>query len=684
MSITTNLTGRVRNTKLAYNRGLMPVFEAVQNSIHAIEDEDANAANGRIVVEIVRHVQPTLHIDATSNRPGPPSLPEIAGFRIRDNGIGFTDKHMTSFETLDTDLKLDIGGRGVGRLLWLKAFGRASLDSIYVDANGLKAHREFSFTIPDGVTARSLGEVEPDLDTGAVVFLEGFHPKYRDASRKTTQSIANSLFEHCLWYFVRPRGAPNILIVDGEESVNLDDVYQSHMHSSASTESFSIKGTFFDLTHVKLRSTISKTHFIGWCASNRLVDEENLAGKIPGLYGLLGDEDDEFLYACYVTSSYLDDRVLPERTGFVMPEKVTHDLFSDSDVSKEEIADEVIGRAADYLEPHLQTSREAGLSRVREFVAQEKPQYRPILSRIPEDELYVDPKISDKELDIVLHQHKSESERRLLSEGHEIMVPRKGEAIQDYEDRIAEYLQLADDIKKSDLAEYVSHRKVILDLLRIAIKQSENGSYAHEELIHSLIMPMRKDSDSIEFERNNLWLINERLTFHDFLASDRELRSMPITENIERKRPDLLALNVYDESILLAERDELPLASIVVVELKRPMRNDAASGEDHDPIEQSLGYLRRIRAGEVKTASGRLVPNSPDIPGFCYVVCDLTPRMVERCELQGLHITSDRMGYFGYNAPLRAYIEVSSFDQLLRSARERNRVFFDRLGLPTN
>ena len=456
------------------------------------------------------------------------------------------------------------------------------------------------------------------------------------------------------------------------------------MHSSASADAFSINGHEFELTHIKLRSTISRNHYIGWCASNRLVDEENLAGKIPGLYGRLGDEDDQFLYACYVTSDYLDDSVLPERTGFVIQETASGDLFSDNDVAKDNMTNQVIERAAVYLAPDLQTSRDAGLRRVQDFVAQEKPHYRPIVARIPDESLYVDPNISDKDLDVLLHKHKSESETQLLSRGHEIMAPRDDEDIEDYEARVADYLQLADDIKRSDLAEYVSHRKVILDLLRLAIERSEDGSYAREDLIHGLIMPMQKDSNSIEFQRNNLWLISERLTFHDFLASDKELRSMPITDSKERKRPDLLALSVFDESILLAERDQLPLASIVVVEIKRPMRNDASSGKDRDPIEQTLGYLRRIRAGEMQTANGRPIPQSSSVPGYCYVLCDLTPRMTERCELHGLQNTSDLMGYFGYNAALRAYIEVISFDQLLRSAKERNRAFFDRLGLPTN
>lgn len=44
----------------------------------------------------------------------------------------------------------------------------------------------------------------------------------------------------------------------------------------------------------------------------------------------------------------------------------------------------------------------------------------------------------------------------------------------------------------------------------------------------------------------------------------------------------------------------LPLASITVIELKRPCRNDAAQGEEKDPIEQALMYLDRVRKGTVR------------------------------------------------------------------------------------
>lgn len=48
-----------------------------------------------------------------------------------------------------------------------------------------------------------------------------------------------------------------------------------------------------------------------------------------------------------------------------------------------------------------------------------------------------------------------------------------------------------------------------------------------------------------------------------------------------------------------------------------------------------------------------------------------------------LTIAHDHLGYFGYNKEFKAYIKVISLDCLVNMAKERNRAFFDKLGLPT-
>ncbi|MCV5466790.1 ATP-binding protein, partial [Escherichia coli] len=85
---------------------------------------------------------------------------------------------------------------------------------------------------------------------------------------------------------------------------------------------------------------------------------------------------------------------------------------------------------------------------------------------VAEEQLIVDPEKSDKEIELHLHAQWYEVERQLVSEGHDIMQPQNEEHIEQYKERLSEYLQKAEDLKQSDLANYVSHRKVIIDLLQ--------------------------------------------------------------------------------------------------------------------------------------------------------------------------------------------------------------------------
>ena len=682
MSIKANLQGRLRNTSLPYNHGLLSLFEAVINSIHSIEETKFSSGNGIITVEIIRDPQQDLDFESGPKKRGPDASKDILGFKVTDNGVGFTDPNMKSFLTLDSEYKADSGGRGVGRLLWLKAFKRVNVNSIYKEDDGKLKSRTFTFTAASGVSDVKSSDTPRGTQRTTCIHLDGFGKRYREASYKTTRAIANSLFEHCLWYFVRKGGAPRIVVEDNDECTMLDDIYEEHMVSSAETERLEVKDKDFDLTHIKLRANSSHSHVIAFCAAKRLVKEESLTGKIPGLYGRLSDKDSEFVYACYVTSSFLDETVRSERTDFDIMEN-PGELFAQTEISLSEIRDAVIDRVSNHLSKYLEENKTAARKHVENFVSRKAPRYRPILSRIPEDKLIIDPNISDKELDLTLHKHLAEIEEQLLVAGHDVMNPKEDEDFTEYQKRVQEYLRTAEDIKKSDLANYVSHRRVILDFLEKAIQRGADGRYAREDLIHNLIMPMRCDSNEVMSDSCNLWLLDERLAFHDYLASDKTLSSMPICDSTETKEPDILALNVFDNPILVSEGNKLPLASVVVIEIKRPMRNDAAEGEDKDPIEQALGYLDRIRKGTVQTASGRPIPKSENIPGYCYVICDITTSIENRCRMHDAIRTSDGLGYFFYKRNFNAYVEIISFDRLVNAAKERNRAFFDKLGLPT-
>lgn len=671
MSLQTNLKGRLRNTSLPKNHGLMPVFEAVVNSIHSIE-ETGSADNGKIVLRINRATQGGLDLDTKS-------LPPIISFTITDNGCGFDETNFKSFETLDSDHKIAKGCRGVGRLMWLKVFDLVEVESHFLDADGELKKRVFRFDDKLGVQGEKV-VAATDQQPGTLIKLVGFDENFRKQVPTKGQSIANQLLEHVLWYFVRQGSAPKILVEDAGEVFNLDRLLEEHMHASAFLETIKIRDYSFDLTHIKFRASVNKKHQLALCAANRLVKEESIQGKLPGLYGKISDASGEFTYTCYVSSDYLNEHVRSERISFDIAEDV-EDMFNE--VSFKDIRDAVLERTKEYLQDVLTENVSAGRKRVDDFINNHAPRYRPIANYVAEEFLIVDPEKSDKDLELHLHAQWYEVERQLVSEGHDIMQPQNEEHVEEYKERLSEYLRKAEDLKKSDLANYVSHRKVIIDLLQKSIERFEDGKYAREDMIHELIMPMRKDSSEVFLDSCNLWLIDERLAFHNYLASDKTLNAMPITGNDSTKEPDLLSLRVFDNPLLVNDQTSFPLAAITVVEIKRPMRNDMREGEDKDPIDQALSYLERIREGKVTTKSGRLIPGNYDIPGYCYVLCDLTESMRRRCRRANLRITSDGMGYFGYKEPSHAYIEVISFDQLVKAAKERNRAFFDKLGLPS-
>lgn len=679
MALTTSLAGRVRNTSLPKSHALLPLLEAIVNGVQAIDARpDGHGDPGRIDVRIHRDSQTELDFGPTG--PGRAPMKPIVGFTVADNGVGFTAQNMSSFETLDSDFKADLGCRGVGRLLWLKAFAKVSIHSAYKDESGELRGRQFRFSVDSEVEHDS----DPDGLTrpGTVVSLDGFKSAFQRNAPKGVDAIAREVFEHCIWYFLRPGGAPTVTIADDDESVSLADLMDEFVDSAMTSSSIEVKGQKFDMLNLRLkasaRNSVPRLH---WCAASRVVIEENLSGKVPGLHGKLADgASSEFVYACYVTSDFLDDRVRADRTAFDISDRIAGQPLVD-DLSLDDIREAVLEEVGTILKGPLESAREQGRQRVHDFVTKRAPRYRPVLAKIEERGIAVDPSVKDQDLELLLHRHLQKIESEALVQGQEIFAEADDEPAEDYAERLAAYLSTVSEINQSDLAAYVSRRRTVLDLLGRLIRADKEGKYSREDAIHSLIVPMRTESREHGSDGSNLWIIDERLAFHDYLASDMTLKSMPVTGSDSTKEPDILATRLVDSPVLAAEGQKLPLPSIVVVEIKRPMRKDAT--EDKNPIQQCLDYVKRIRAGGVLTTTGRPIPPTQDPPAFCYIVADLTDRMIERCEISNLRQTQDGLGYFGFNDSAKAYIEVISFDGLVNSATERNRAFFDKLGLPT-
>lgn len=675
-SLRTSLSGRLRNTSLPKSSALYPLFEAIVNSIHALDervesDKSFTLDDCRITIKIIR--SPQTSIDETRK-------PEIVGFKIIDNGIGFNERNFGSFITLDSEYKSAKGCKGIGRLLWLKAFSSVSVESCFQD-NGVLKKRSFSFT-REGLNNHKLAVINAG-DNNTTVYLKAIIAEYLTGIPKSADKIAEKVIDHCFWYFLRDGGAPHIVIEDGDDNANLNNIFEYSKSAELTSDSFEIRGHKFDVTHIKLKESSPYRNCALYGAANRLVKNESLESHIQGLYGNLREGDEPFSYVCFVAAPYLTDNVSPERLSFNISEKLDNSVLSEIELAFEEIRKGVVNSASQFLRDYLYDNLQRTEERIVSYVDTQEPRYKSILKYLTPSDKSFNPNISDKDLDLRLHKKLREVESTLIEQGHDLLH-NPTLSSQEYKEKLTEYLSTSSDAKASDLASYVAKRRTIIDILEKTLELQCNGKYVTEDIIHQLIMPMRETSDSlISEECGNLWLIDERLSFHSYLASDKTIKSMTISEDDSTKEPDLCVLNVCSNPILVNEGTSLPLASITIVEFKRPMRADAKPGEKEDPIVQSLTYLEKIRKGKAKTPQGRLIPRSENIPGYCYVVCDITEPVENCCKYAGLQVTADHMGYFGYNSNFKAYIEVISFDRLLRGAKERNRKFFEKLGLPS-
>ena len=118
-----NIMRAVENIKFGINI-YTPLVELVVNAIQAIEQNDN--ADGKVEILIKRAQQQGLGFD---------TLPDVIGFTVKDNGVGFNDKNRTSFDTLYSEHKIDIGGKGFGRFTCLKYFEDLVISSNYIDGD---------------------------------------------------------------------------------------------------------------------------------------------------------------------------------------------------------------------------------------------------------------------------------------------------------------------------------------------------------------------------------------------------------------------------------------------------------------------------------------------------------------------------------------------------------------------
>jgi hypothetical protein len=659
--IVSNFMGRVENISLAANtnNALKPLFEAVSNALHSVEDRFGTRLDkGKIEIVLISH-------DKSSDN----AFSTYSGYSVRDNGGGFNDDNFKSFRTSDSRRKQKKGGKGVGRLLWLKTADRVVVESQFTtDSKKWKRTFEFVAGEKSQIQKHELAEDATAKSQTTIITVYPFNNTFASHFPKKRETISSAIIRHFLRMLIGDR-VPHITVADDEGSDDLrqlltsailekrEEQFDVTLDGGFSAGSFLMKHMLIDK---QLKDDDRGTNAIHLCAHERGVERHVIDNQV-GMTIINGDR----FYASVAEADILDKSVNQERSSFSLDKQELQGIES-----------ALTARAKDFLSPYIEEIRKEQTQKV-EQILRENPHFRPVAAS-PGD--FATNKLAlndqgDEQIYIALSRENRREQRNRDREFKAIAKEQKHTKL--VEEKIASYAKFANDVTKGHLESYVRHRKSILDVLSTYRNWEDKDKESHvlENAVHALVCPLGGTTDSLPYDQHNLWMLDERLAFYGYFASDTKIKSFT-EEHTGEGEPDLAFFDVG-----LGFRRDLQRDPVIIVEFKRPDKNNY--NHKTDPYRQIVRYIGELTSKKVHDNGGATITQIDDKTVFiCYIVADLTNSLLD-C-LRGTPVnkpTPDGKGRFGYVDDLRAYVEVIPYEKLWDDAYKRNEIFFKKLGL---
>lgn len=220
-----------------------------------------------------------------------------------------------------------------------------------------------------------------------------------------------------------------------------------------------------------------------------------------------------------------------------------------------------------------------------------------------------------------------------------------------YQQNLQMQLDKMSEVNKAYLSQYVTHRKVVLELLRFVLQSENFGKYNKEEYLHNLIY-------------SNLWLIDERLAYTDYITTE-----IPFNDALKNGRPNIVMPD-YPVAVSDKQNTGSVYETITIIKLDSLMRDDYTVTDN--PITHMLNYVSSLRANKMKDKNGYLILTSENTQFHLYTVCNLTPRLRNIAFNMDMIDTPDKKGMYKYHKNRNAHIKILSYDKMLNDAENRN------------
>lgn len=675
----TDIEGIISELNLSESDVLYPFFETVVNSIQSINEEIEKSSNttGEIFIYIERDKTNKALFEKESNYP-------IKSIKIIDNGIGFNNSNFESFCKSHSIKKIKIGGKGLGRFTMLSVFNTIRIDSIYKNEKREMMIRKLELSRDSGQLKI---DIQPTLkpETGTEVLLEDINSKFKTETAKYShEDIADNILEHCLLYYLS-KDVPTIRVIEDGLEINLSKQF-APADFIKYTKTKPILS--YDFTVYFVKSDKIKAHEYFLCGHNRKVKSRRIDSFFPIFTSKVVEKDEEYWLQIYVVSEYLNERVSPARNEINFPKIKDENIDPSFDNFKEETRTVIIERDIDELIKELllekydyiiNTRKELLRHKLTNYLnSDEGLEYRTLDT--DDNFLITIPDTADeKKMDDILHEHQYKKSKEIRKK-RERLLSKDYSKKSDYQTLLKDVIASTTKEGHTRLAQYVAHRKTIINLLEKYLEWcEEKNNYKDEATLHNLIFIMGGSDETVHYDSHNLWILDDRLAYHRYIYSDKAIKAHKPKKNEKGSKleTDVAIYDIYDKNYLYGEKNEYEeVASAVIFEFKRPDRNITYEEFSKQMREQ----IQAINEGKIVDENKKHVPTSSSTPIFFYYVCDVNAynTLKKSAILEGFTETP-------YKSLMRltnnTYQEILTYQTLIVNAKRRNKAFFKKLGI---
>lgn len=667
---------------------LQPFFECFTNALEAIKIKQKSDIDykGEILIKI--YATETT-VQST----------EFSSLSLTDNGIGFNDEEFKRFNTFKLTDK-GFKNLGSGRIQYVHYFDSTSVKSVF-EQDGKYFDREFIVSkkenfLKENAIVKHKHCKETDVSNiETTVYFSSLLENSGVYNDLNEQTLKEKLLERYIHYFCYNKGRlPKIKIEFYVQSKlkNKSTISQTDIPSIDKTKpiqlQYSKKGSAgiekvdktedFTIDAFKISKNLLRENKLNLVSKGEVIEESEV--NLESLAGNDNVKGNKYLFL--VSSNYIDARDTNLRGVLNIPNKDSFekDLFANQEEILIEDIQEKINKTIDTMYPEIEEVKQKhqeGFSRLKEMFLLDD-----------ETAKNISVSINDSESDILKKFYEAEAKKTASIDAEikesidnlDKLDTRSPNYEQELEKEIGRLVKAIPMQNKKTLTHYVARRKLVLDLLdkilaRKLTVQQQKENY-DEALIHNLLF----QKNSTNTASSDLWIINEdfiyfkgssekqlskleiegKRVFKDKFSEEEERYLTSLGENRKIKRPDVL---LFPEE-----------GKCIIIEFKAPHVN----ASDHlTQIDRYANLIRNYTEDkfQITTFYGYLLGESIEARD----VLGTVSRYEHSYQFDYLYRPSENVIGFDGRANGSIYTEVIKYSTLLERAKQRNKIFVDKL-----